>query len=244
MANIRIDLDSPVIDGQSLVFKSPVNCSDITGLIIYFPGGSSTIFDFADAHGNNVGSLNLFSANALVKVLLDTELNRAYVQNADTNAYLEGELSKRLLAIESGKYPGCYYRDVTGKDGSEEREWINPPNSTGVSFRTIERLFNKPVYTKMVSRVFTASLNGKGEYEEIIQTQTESIDVGITKMWVEHCMYSKDSEGVLFNCSDSNSTITCFPSVSNGNGEVSISCNTHGNIAKITAYVTIKYIKS
>lgn len=96
---IRIDLDSPVTDGQSLVFKSPGDCSYITGLIIYYPGGSSTIFDFADAHGNNVGSLNLFSKNALVKVLLDTKLNRAYVQNADTNAYLESELNKRASRV-------------------------------------------------------------------------------------------------------------------------------------------------
>lgn len=99
MANIRLDLSSPVINGQTLTFKSPVNCSEVTGLKVYYPNGdteTSMSFQFADAHGNNVGSIGLFAENVLVKVILDTESNRAYVQNADTNAYLEGKFNEKL----------------------------------------------------------------------------------------------------------------------------------------------------
>lgn len=94
MSNIRIDLEATVINGQTLTFKSPVDCSQITGLKVYYPEGDavkSRVFQFADAHGNNVGNINLFAENVLVKVILDTDLNRAYVQNADTNTYLEGK---------------------------------------------------------------------------------------------------------------------------------------------------------
>lgn len=92
MPNIRIDLGSSVINGQTLTFKSPADCSAVTGLIVYYPDGESTVsktFQFADAHGNDVGSVSLFAENVLVKVILDTTLGRAYVQNADTNKYIE-----------------------------------------------------------------------------------------------------------------------------------------------------------
>lgn len=98
MSNIRIDLEATVINGQTLTFKSPVDCSQITGLKVYYPEGDavkSRVFQFADAHGNNVGNINLFAANVLVKVILDTDLSRAYVQNADTNAYLESHIQNK-----------------------------------------------------------------------------------------------------------------------------------------------------
>jgi hypothetical protein len=98
MSKIRIDLEATVINGQALTFKSPADCSQVEGLIVYYPEGDATTsktFQFADAHGNNVGSVSLFAENVLVKVLLDTDLGRAYVQNADTNAYLEGKLSEK-----------------------------------------------------------------------------------------------------------------------------------------------------
>lgn len=99
MANIRVDVGSPVYAGQTITFKSPADCSAVTGLKVYYPDGNTTTsktFQFADAHGNNVGGSDLFASNVLVKVILDTELNRAYVQNADTNAYLEGKFNTKL----------------------------------------------------------------------------------------------------------------------------------------------------
>ena len=92
MPKIRINLEASISNGQALTFKSPADCSDITGLIIYYQEGNTTnskTFQFADAHGNNVGSVSLFAANAMVKVVLDVDQGKAYVQNADTNKYLE-----------------------------------------------------------------------------------------------------------------------------------------------------------
>ena len=98
MPNIRVDSTFPIINGHAITFRSPADCSQVTGLIVYYPEGNGTItkpFQFADAHGNNVGNIHLFAENVLVKVILDTELNRAYVQNADTNAYLEEQLASK-----------------------------------------------------------------------------------------------------------------------------------------------------
>lgn len=92
--NIRVDLTTPIKDGTEVVFRSPVDCSQITGLIVYFKENGNTAsqeFALADAHGNNVGDIDhLFAENVVVKVILDVAHSMAFVQNADTNAYLEG----------------------------------------------------------------------------------------------------------------------------------------------------------
>lgn len=94
MANIRVDLDYTIVDGAELVFKSPCHCSEATGLIVYYPNEINVVvsqeFIFADAHKNDVTDLDdLFGEEAIVKVILDIVHSRAYVQNADTNKYLE-----------------------------------------------------------------------------------------------------------------------------------------------------------
>lgn len=109
MSNIRIDLDAAIYDGQNITFKSPCDCSAVTGLKVYYPNAegvqSSQIFAFADAHGNDVGTIDeLFAENVLVKVILDTTTNKAFVQNADTNAYLENKFKE--LNKPTGTYTG------------------------------------------------------------------------------------------------------------------------------------------
>lgn len=101
MANIRVDVNYAIQDGSEVVFRSPVDCSQITGLIVYYTVEGKTaskVFALADAHGNNVGDIDhLFAESVVVKVILDVTAGMAYVQNADTNAYLEG----RFVTLES-----------------------------------------------------------------------------------------------------------------------------------------------
>jgi hypothetical protein len=104
MANIRVDLDYTISDGLELKFRSPVDCSQITGLIVYYPGAggntTSKVFSLADAHGNNVGDIDhLFAENVVVKVILDVTTGMAFVQNADTNAYIENTFAKKAEAL-------------------------------------------------------------------------------------------------------------------------------------------------
>ena len=94
--NIRVDLNTNIADGSEVVFRSPADCSQVTGLSIYHTGGK-TEFAFADAHGHNVGDIDhLFAENAVVKVILDVTAGMAFVQNADTNAYIESTFIKTV----------------------------------------------------------------------------------------------------------------------------------------------------
>lgn len=98
--NIRVDLKTNIADGSEVVFRSPADCSQVTGLAIYHTGGR-TEFAFADAHGNNVGDIDhLFAENAVVKVILDVTAGMAFVQNADTNAYIERTFIKSVNGVK------------------------------------------------------------------------------------------------------------------------------------------------
>lgn len=105
--NIRVDLNTPIKDGTEVVFRSPVDCSQITGLIVYVTENGNTTsqeFALADAHGNNVGDIDhLFAENVVVKVILDVAHGMAFVQNADTNAYLEGRFDAKADSVQYTK---------------------------------------------------------------------------------------------------------------------------------------------
>ena len=104
--NIRVDLNYPIKDGTEVVFRSPVDCSQVAGLKVYHVGEdgntASQEFVLADAHGNNVGVIDhLFAENVAVKVILDVTTGMAFVQNADTNAYLEGRFGDIETALDA-----------------------------------------------------------------------------------------------------------------------------------------------
>ena len=59
-------------------------------------------FLFADAHGNDLTGIgHLFAKDAIVKVLLNLDERKAYIQNADTNAYIEGTFAKKADIVEA-----------------------------------------------------------------------------------------------------------------------------------------------
>lgn len=141
--NVRVNLNYTIYDGAEIVFKAPCDASRVTGLIVYYPNGTEVVsseFTFADALTHDLGRIdNLFVAGAVVKVILDTENNRAFVQNAPTNAYLEDKLASipKNLEIfiwygEDGqwhanksfdsfqmRYGGCEFVPITIEIGSD-----------------------------------------------------------------------------------------------------------------------------
>lgn len=102
MANVKVELDHQPYDGMSLTFKAPCDCDNITGLLIHYEDDINVIkyeqvFTFRDTHGNDLSNINeLFKAGAYVKVVLHIAplSNYAYIQNADTNGYLEGKFAE------------------------------------------------------------------------------------------------------------------------------------------------------
>lgn len=122
--NIRVDLTTPITDGTEVVFRSPVDCSQVTGLIVYYNDDSKE-FAFADAHGNNVGDIDhLFAENVVVKVILDVTNGMAFVQNADTNTYLEEQFAKCVKTV-NGTAPdenGNVVLDISSGGGGGSSE--------------------------------------------------------------------------------------------------------------------------
>ena len=95
MPNIRVDASYTISDGSEVVFIAPCNFDEIDGLKVYYPEGSQE-FTFRDAHGNDLTGIgDLFTEGAYVKAILDVTNGYAYLQNADTNAYLEDQIRIR-----------------------------------------------------------------------------------------------------------------------------------------------------
>lgn len=93
MADIRVDVDSVLTDGMNVTFKAPCECTAIDGLKVYYVKDRETHnmrFVFKDTHGNELTGIgNLFEEGAYVHAILDTTNGFAYLQNADTNGYIE-----------------------------------------------------------------------------------------------------------------------------------------------------------
>ena len=119
MALIKIELDYPLEDGMSLTFKAPCDCTAVTGLKVYYPEvtdnettTTNKTFSFRDTHLNSLESLgNLFMSGATVKVVVDTTNAYAYIQNSDTNAYLESKITSKkedIVLLASGWVDNTY----------------------------------------------------------------------------------------------------------------------------------------
>ena len=105
MAKIRVDIEHMLVDGMPLTFRAPCVSASVDGIKIYYHNESGVLqakeFTFKDCHGNALASFdNLFVSGAYVKVILNTTAAEAYIQNADTNAYLEARF--RALEENSG----------------------------------------------------------------------------------------------------------------------------------------------
>ena len=105
MATINLTLDHTLVNGEAVIFKAPCDCTAVSGITITHPVSTEDgftyqvlSFSFRDAHNNDLSGLgNLFAEGAAVKVILNTDDGFAYIQNADTNAYLEGQLNGKSL---------------------------------------------------------------------------------------------------------------------------------------------------
>ena len=104
-SRIQVVLDHCLEHGSGIKFKAPVDCAAITKLQVQYVNNAGTteskVFAFADANGNDVGEINnLFGKDSIVKVILDLSSTiagvdgAAFVQNADTNAYLESRFAE------------------------------------------------------------------------------------------------------------------------------------------------------
>ena len=148
--NIIVDLNYPIYDGTEVVFRSPVDCSQVTGLLVNYYENGSTVskeFAFSDANGNDVGNIDhLFGENVVVKVILDLDTNMAFVQNADTNAYIERTFVKSVNGVvpdEKGNVKVGGGGSGTGNDGASAYEIAVEHGFVGTEEEWLESLNGK-----------------------------------------------------------------------------------------------------
>ena len=105
MANIKITVEGPLMDGHKVTFKAPCNCSIVEKLDVRYIENNtqkSKLFTMKDAHGNDLTGLgNLFTEGAYVDVVLDPNSGSAYLQNAGTNGYLEERLKTAGTPVDN-----------------------------------------------------------------------------------------------------------------------------------------------
>lgn len=102
MAKIKVYAKQEIYDGMAVTFRAPCDCTEVDGLKVYF-GDDVQTFAFRDAHENTLtGMGNLFTKGAYVKAILNTSNGYAYLQNADTNGYIEQKFkeTENLLKVE------------------------------------------------------------------------------------------------------------------------------------------------
>ena len=239
MAILHVDLTEPLRDGMAVKFKAPCDCTEVTGFTISYPNEtgmySGRAFSLLDAHRNRLtGVGNLFLKDAYVTVLIDTKNDVAYIQNADTNGYLEGEFEKlRALHVDDGT--GCFYRMV-----GNELEWINPPMVVGTEYRTTDRFAGKPVYTTITTYT-PKSTSASATY---VVPPTGTVDTVIRR-----CGWT--NTGVVLPFAEHDITLTShrnvYVTIHNDSGVKKIKCTaTHGEVAVTAAetwYIQLWYTK-
>lgn len=113
MSRIIVQLDTPVVNGKQVSFFSPIGSADARSILIH-----DVEYALVDSHGQALAKLDYsWTAGALVSLILDTSTNKAYVQNATSNAYIEDNFLKKTTKPEDiGAVPSGYGFAERAKD--------------------------------------------------------------------------------------------------------------------------------
>lgn len=130
---------------------------------------------------------------------------------------------------------------IKANDGWGLWEYINPPMSLGVEYRTVERYKNKPVYAKLVNcgnltagSVKTINFDSSGTLQSIVDARGELFNSG--ESWqVSTMLYG----GTYADTSP----LVIAARVSSGNGIIYAYANNNGANTRI-AYIVVRYTKS
>lgn len=170
MANIKITVEGPLMDGHKVTFKAPCNCDAVEKLDVRYIKDNeqkSKLFTMKDSHGNDLTGLgNLFFKDAYVDVVLDPNSGSAYLQNAGTNAYLE----EKFKTISAG---------VATPVDNLLSDRADLPLSARQGKILNERIDNVTVAWKLLGEITTsANLNLPTSYNELLIMVVNTDDGG------------------------------------------------------------------
>ena len=87
---IKLTVSGRISTGRLVSFVAPCGADTAECLTI---GGVD--YMICNAAGTNAAGTNAWASGAIVSVILNVEKHKAYIQNADTNAYLDGKLAEK-----------------------------------------------------------------------------------------------------------------------------------------------------
>ena len=124
MSKIKVELDTPVVNGKQVSFFSPIGSKEADGIVIH-----DVDYALVDSHGKALAKLDYsWTAGALVSVILDTTTNKAYVQNATSNAYIEENFARKF------GYRDTYYGTASNQTIDTEQRGSNLLMIVGKSY--------------------------------------------------------------------------------------------------------------
>lgn len=104
--NITLPEGSSVCNGKQITFRAPCDCTGVERLAI-----DGEIYDLLNIINESVSTGNIFVDGALVSVILDTENNRAYIQNVSSTITYHTKLLADNWKFDDVSYE-YYYQDV------------------------------------------------------------------------------------------------------------------------------------
>lgn len=174
MANVKIIVNGPLVDGHRVTFKAPCTCKQIEYLDVRYISGNtqeSRLFTMKDSHGNDITGIgNLFEEGAYVHAILDTQKKFAYLQNADTNGYLERRLNYSTYSV-SGVTEAYNSKQIL----KYENEYVVPTKFENAMFLILLTSPNYPNATGMyIVTLDSASMEtGGGHIATIVTTPVD-----------------------------------------------------------------------
>lgn len=110
MANLIIQENGttrtiPAVHGEEITIQTPCDCTNITGVKI-----AEDVFPFYDVCGNKLAGVgDLFSANSLIRVLIDTNNKRAIILNRGVTPRNIG-ITHGIDEPSGGKHGDIYFQ--------------------------------------------------------------------------------------------------------------------------------------
>lgn len=120
MSKIKVNLGYAPVNGKQISFIAPCGSVDTECLVI-----EDVEYAVVDADGVSVAGLqNVWNSGAMVSAILNTATHTAFIQNANTNAYLEGKFKTV---------------DGEGVDSIVQKISDSTPESKTIDFLTADR---------------------------------------------------------------------------------------------------------
>lgn len=155
----------------------------------------------------------------------------ASIKQGGTGGSTKAEALANITGLhEDVDHHECYYHEILDSDGSNIREWQNPPMTIGTEYRTTERWNGKVVYTRIV------------DFGTLPNATVKTVATGLSGVSVVSL------EGFVINASGTrytfpyvNSSGVCAYNYISTDGTLGV--RTFADASACTAYFVLKYTK-